>query len=361
MDRRYRFNALPNGRFHDLIVSLDTVDPGFLGWLIRLPEGSRQVVFAVLARVGADFLRPLREGQEPNLPSPEQLTALSPVLKDMRKLRARDLIEKYYGSCPDGFRGALAKTGARPQAGYYPRLYAVFADTKHRQIAKVIRLLPSMDVGRLNILMTLDPIFLWPRFCSKVRDAQQAADLSTALMMIRQIIGGEASDEALATSIRSIGENTSVAEWVESWLHRARRIAYPQLDLGTEWVPLDTGAKMVDAGLRFQNCLRTTDRILDVLKGHKFYFENTRRMTLAEVQAVGPQRFLILAATHTKRNAFVARGMRRETEAAFLAAGVPSLNWKEEGGPWSAVERVPNGFFSLPDDEPFEEFDIETL
>jgi hypothetical protein len=63
MDRRYRFEALPNGRIHDLIVSLDLADPGFLGWLTRLPEGRRQVIYAVMTKVGAEFLRPVQQGQ----------------------------------------------------------------------------------------------------------------------------------------------------------------------------------------------------------------------------------------------------------------------------------------------------------
>jgi hypothetical protein len=358
MDRRYRFEALPNGRFHDLFVSLDKVDPGFLGWIIRLPESRRQVAYAILSNVGAEFLRPNRQGQKPALPNHEQLIALRPVLKDMRELRPRDLLGRHFGSCPDGYLGALRKTECGPQGVlYYPRLYTVFTDPEHKQIAKVIRQLQSMDMARLKILFALDPIFLWPKFCSIVRDAQQAADLSVALVMIRQIIEEEASNEALTASIRSIGENTSVARWVESWLHRAKHIAYPRLDLGSEWVALDTGAKMTEAGLRFQNCLRDTDRIADVLKGRVYYFENRSGAVIAEVQAVGPQRFLMLTGVHTKRNAIVSRGMRRETQKAFLAASVPSLDWTPEDHSWQAIERIPNGLFSLQDFDTLDDLD----
>lgn len=358
MDRRYRFEALPNGRFHDLIVSLDIVDPGFLGWIMRLPEGRRQLIYAVLTTVGAEFLRPIRQSQEPALPNHEQLIALCPVLKDMRELRPRDLLRRHFGSCPDGYLGALRKTEGGPQGRlYYQRLYTVFTSPEHKQIAKVVRQLQSMNAERLKILFALHPIFLWPRFCSKIRDAQQAADLSAALIMIRQITGEEASDDALATSIRSIGENTSVSQWVAGWLSRAKHIAYPQLDLGSEWAPLDTGAKMTEAGLRFQNCLRDTDRIIDVLKGRVYYFENQSRATIAEVRAVGPQRFLMLTGVHTKRNATISRGMRRETQKAFLAASVPSLDWTPEDHSWQAIERIPNGFFSLQDFDTLDDLD----
>src|SRR5688500_98818 len=98
MDRCYRFAALPSGRFHDLIVSLDIVDPGFLGWIMRLPEGRRQLIYAILTNVGAEFLRPIRQSQEPALPNHEQLIALRPVLKDMRELRPRDLLGRHFGS-----------------------------------------------------------------------------------------------------------------------------------------------------------------------------------------------------------------------------------------------------------------------
>ncbi|MFC4172988.1 hypothetical protein ACFOYU_13105 [Microvirga sp. GCM10011540] len=351
----FDFQPLPKGRTHDLVVSLDRVDPGFLGWLTRLPENRRQIMYAVLAKAGADFLRPRRQGQEPTRPSSEQLLALRPVLTDMRQLRAGDLLERWYGSSPDGFLGAVSKTKEGPQGGaYYARLHTVFTDPKHKQIAKIVRLLPTINFGRLNVLMALDPIFLSPGFCSKVRDAQQAADLSTALMLIRQVVGEDASDEALTNSIRSIGENTSVSQWVATWLSRAGHIACPRLNLDPEWQALDSGEKLRDTGLRLQVCLGTAERVIETLKGQKFYYENTRHSMIAEVQAVGPQRFLILAGVHARRNAPVPRRMHREVEEEFLAAGVPSLTSWPEDCPWRAIERIPNGFYDFGIEEDFD-------
>jgi hypothetical protein len=83
----HQFQPLPCGRFHDLIVRLDLVDTGFLGWLVRHPESRRQVIYAVLAKVGAEFLRPQRQGHRATEPSNEQLLALRYVSKDLRKLR----------------------------------------------------------------------------------------------------------------------------------------------------------------------------------------------------------------------------------------------------------------------------------
>ena len=39
MDRRYQFEGLSRGRFHDLIVSFDLTDPGSLGYWIT-PNGA---------------------------------------------------------------------------------------------------------------------------------------------------------------------------------------------------------------------------------------------------------------------------------------------------------------------------------
>jgi hypothetical protein len=206
------------------------------------------------------------------------LTADSPTLQDIQQLRPSDVLRKYYGSCPDGFRGTVSKTKEGPQpGGYYSRIHEVFANPTQKRIANVIRRLPTINTQQLSILMTLDIFFLCPSFSKKVSSVQQAEDLSTALELIRQVVGEEASNDALINSIRNIGENTSVCQWVAGWLARAKYIAYPKLNLGSDWTALNTGHFLAEAGLRFQNCLRNTDRIVDVLKGRKFYFESSRR------------------------------------------------------------------------------------
>lgn len=355
----HQFKPLPSGRFHDLIVRLDLMDAGFLGWLVRLPESRRQVMYAIMAKTCADFLRPRQQGHTATEPSNEQLLALRSVLKDMRQLRPASLLAKYYGSCLDGFCGSVAKTHNGPQSGgYYERLFAIFAEPRHKQIAKVVRQLSSMDVGRLNILMTLDPLFLSPRFAAKVSSAQQAADLTIALGLIRRVVGDEANEVALTNSIRSIAENVTVPMWVSSWLSRAKHITYPQLELRNHWVPLDSGEKLTEAGRRLRVCLGHTDRILDVLRGRNLYYEGTRHSVIAEVQAVGPQRFLVLMGVYGRGNSPVPRGLRREVEAEFLGAGVPSLKWWSEDCPWRAIERIPNGFFDIGLDD---ELDLQGL
>jgi hypothetical protein len=354
-----QFQPLPGGRFHDLIVRLDLVDAGFMGWLVRLPESRRQVVYAVLAKTGAEFLRPIRQGQKPAMPDGAQLVAFSPVLKKLRQLSPADLLKTYYGTCPDGFLGAVAKTQNGPQSGgYYKRLFEVFAEPQHRQITKVVRQLPSMDAGKLNVLVTLDPVFLYPRFASKVASAQQAADLTVALTLIRQVVGESANDAALTNSIRAIAENTTIPMWVSNWLSRAKHIAYPQLALGPDWIALDSGEKLIDAGRRLRVCLGHTDRLLDVFRGRNHYFECIRRSVIAEVQAVGPQRFLVLMGVYGRGNSSIPRGMRREVEAELLNVGVPSLKWWSEDCPWEAVLRLPNGFFDIGLDD---ELDLQGL
>ncbi|WP_201861193.1 hypothetical protein [Microvirga soli] len=340
---------------HDFIVALDIVDAGFLGWLIRLSEHRRQIVFAVLSRVGANIPRTICQSQEVS----EQLLALRPVLADIRQLRSSDLLAKYFGSCPDGFHGAVAKTVSGPQPRlYYETLHTTLSDPEHRQIAKVVRLLPSCDWTRLRILLALHPQFLHPRFAAKVSSVQQAADLATALTLIRQVVGDEASDEALTNSIRSIAENVTVPMWVSNWLSRAKHVAYPQLELGPDWIGLDSGRKLVEAGRRLRVCLGHTDRILDVLRGRNLYYEDLRQSVVAEVQAVGPQRFLVLMGVYGRGNSPIPRGLRREVEAEFLSAGVPSLKWWSEDCPWRAIERIPNAFFDLGLDD---ELDLQGL
>ena len=149
------YQPLPSGRMHDFIVNLDLLDAGFLGWLIRLPERRRQVAFAVLSRAGANIPRTIRQSREVSQPACEQLLALHPVITDTRQLRSGDLLAKYFGSCPDGFVGAVEKTKVGPQHRlYYESLHAVFSDPGHRKIAKVIRQLSSCDWTKLSHYLT---------------------------------------------------------------------------------------------------------------------------------------------------------------------------------------------------------------
>ncbi len=341
MEKRYRYSSIREGRFLDLILALDEIDPGFAGWLMRLPNERQQVMFAVLAKAANEVLSvrcPPRElvrrvrGMSPRL----QL-----LTQGMRRDRCHDLIAAHYGTCPDGLLGAFRKTDGGPQGGaYYLRLHALFAQATNKALIKIVRQLESLDLQRLNVLTSLDPIFLIPRFVAKVGTPQQAQDLTAALRLIRESVGERANDDALRASISSLGEKTLLSEWIASWLYRAERIPDPSLPLGPDWVALTTGRMITDAGRRYRNCLQGPRQMIRALRGQSHFYENRRLNLIAEVKAVGPERYLVLEGVHGPGDMYVLPSLRKQVRADFTAVGIPHEHWRPAECPWEPVARL---------------------
>jgi hypothetical protein len=330
-------------------VRLESIAVGTYGGFLRLPKDRQQVMLAVLAKAARHLLmfkspRTTRSGID------RDLIAIKPLVASMRRAKSRELIAEHYGSVPEGFLGALSKTSGPQTVIYYDLLFNTFVDPRNQTVALVVKQLPELDLNRLLTLLELDPVFLRPRFALKVKNEAEAKALNVTLGLIRQVVGGAANDEALRQSIRDMGERTPLATWASNWLRRVPQISYPALSLGDHWLPLDSGAKLTEAGLRLQLCVGTPSRIIGVLKGERFYFEYSKRGVIAEIQAIGPQRHLVLAGVHLAGNGIVPRVLRTEVERQFLAAGVPGLDSWPEDCPWRMVERVCRHEFPHTDD-----------
>lgn len=83
----HRYQPIPAGRLLDLAVEIDVRDPGFIGFILRMPRRRRQAAFAAMFRhlrvsgsdhVGGDEVLKLSDG--------------------IRRMKARELIEAHYGT-----------------------------------------------------------------------------------------------------------------------------------------------------------------------------------------------------------------------------------------------------------------------
>lgn len=337
MGERQRLYNL-DGWAADFAAQIDILDPGYFGHLMRLPLGFRQIAVAVMAA-----------HVQPELPGPSNTGDHSAAedipgyqLKEMAQaIRAqspRRLLSDAYGSCPDGFIGALAKIGplAQPKQ-FYRRLHDLFSAPDKRQIANVARQFRRFDAMTLDLLEVLDPLFLVPRFAEQVASVQEALDLTQALLIIRQSCS-RATDEALDASIRH--HRGSIPQWIERWISAADRIPFPPHDLGHEFVPLDTAAKMADAGRRYTNCLRSSAIIVRVLHGMTRFWEHTRYNVIVEAQSVGPSLGWAYATIHMPRNGFPAFEIAEKVENHFLSVGFGSLSWEPRSSSWEAFSRL---------------------
>ncbi|WP_029032397.1 hypothetical protein [Salinarimonas rosea] len=329
---------LPAGRLHDLIVSLDLIDAGFLGFVLRLSSLRQQAAFAVLSR----HVPPIRE-RKPNL---DHLTSVLPVAADVRRLHPRDLIEKHLGACPDGLLGSLAKTKRGPQgSAYYARLHRAVSDPASAEVAKVIRQADWLDRHRLDALLTLEPVFLCPRFALKVRCRNHANDLNTALRLIKASVPGVTESDLRASVQASV---SGPSRWVLRWLRRAV-VPFPDLALPACWKPLNSGSALYAAGTRMRVCLTEPQALFAVLQRRKLYFEDRSRALIAEVRAVGKKPIYLLASVHGYRNGYVNEALRNEVGKTFSNAGIYAWD-HEPPSPWDACERLICGLASLEDE-----------
>ncbi|GGK46130.1 hypothetical protein [Salinarimonas ramus] len=337
----HQHHPLPAGRLHDLIVAIDGLDAGFLGFVLRLSNGRQQAAFAVLSR----HLPPIRERK----PSLDHLTSVLPFAADVRRLHPRDLIEKHLGSCPDGFVGALAKTKRGPQgSAYYARLHRALSDPASEEVAKVIRQADWLDHHRLDALLTLDPVFLCPRFALKVRCRNHAEDLNTALRLFKANVPGVTESDLRASVQASIN---GPSRWVLRWLRRAV-VPVPDFAfaLPTCWKPLNSGSALYSAGTRNRVCLSEPQALFPVLQRRKLYFEDRSRSLIAEVRVVGKKSVYILAGVHGPKNGLVKQSIRDEVGRDFASsAGIYAWD-HEPPSAWDAVERLVCGLASLEDE-----------
>jgi hypothetical protein len=326
-----------DGWASDLAAHIDMLDPGYFGHIVRLSPGFRQVAFAVMAATAPSDL-PGTSDKADHSVADDVPNILKEMAQAIRTQSPRRLLIKAFGSCPDGFLGALAKIGpmAQPKQFYW-RLHDLFCAPDKRQMADVARQFRRFDAVKLEILAALDPLFLVPRFAEQVASVQEAMDLTEALSVIRNSCS-RATDESLDTSIRH--HRGSISKWIKRWLSAADRIPFSPHDLGHEFVPLDTARKMADAGRRYENCLRSSTMIIRVLRGMTRFWEMPRCGVIVEAQATGPATGWCWAAIHMPRNGFPSFETAGEVENHFLGAGFGSLNWEPQAPSWDSLSRL---------------------
>jgi hypothetical protein len=343
MVRQRQFQHL-SGWAGDLAAYIDVLDPGFYGYLVRRPIALKQVTFACMATKVR--LKQLGDETEIEYPPDAELRALSETI---RTQSPRKLLMEVFGSCRDGFAGAMNKIGHAAQPpGFYLKLHTILSDPGRRQIGNVIRQLRHLDAETLDVIEALDPLFLVPRFIDKVCSIQDARDLTQALALIKQHCR-RATDEALDESIRH--SDGPLSKWIEKWIMAADRLPKPPLDPGPDFVLLDTGPKMVEAGIRYRNCLNSLDKVVRALRGKAFYWEHPQHKVIVEAKAIGPEPVWAYTRIHVFDNGSAPVRIGKEIEQQFLRAGFTSLEWEPEETPWGAVDRLAQRLFSLDDSD----------
>lgn len=235
----------------EYIAVVEAKEPGRLWRLMHAAPPRRQAVFAALAILDAQ-------------PSSVGLEVLRRLLDDGLKLAPRDLLERSFGSCPDGMAGALGKLGFAPlSAVRYRQLRELFEGSAPNQLirAQAIRQMAHLDDGIIEAALTLDADLLSPRVLMKVTSGRAAEKTNAQARLIRQVCTGETS-LTLRAAI-SADEDRGWPGWFTKKLEKADN-PFPH-DLPTDTDPEFERVSPRNAqkiGAEFKNCLGRSERVL---------------------------------------------------------------------------------------------------
>jgi hypothetical protein len=265
-----------SGSYLETACLFDAACPGFLNRVFYASNLRRAAIFAALAEIkldGIDKAVSRLRSLAPTFCDPH-LDIWAQGARALLTLRAREVIQAFYGSVPDGFLGLLARVGAGPlPRGIYRLAHGLYADPQHRQRSKLLRQMPGrISADMIETAARLDPVLLHHHVLQRVHDLRQVETVNAALALIRALVP-LANDEALHRSLNGLGvSDKDMARWIERWLRRATRLPYaPPIPANDPDLCVLIGLDLVGLGRRFHNC--GADRAGHVAAGLRCYLE----------------------------------------------------------------------------------------
>ncbi|GJD66243.1 hypothetical protein [Methylobacterium frigidaeris] len=248
--------------------------------------------------------------------------------------KPREIVEAIFKTAPDGFLGLLRRLGADPlpDPTLYRELHRLFSSRDPADRARVLVLRQSpgtISPMQIAIVMALDPVLLHPRFVRKIETLREARDLNAALSYVRAHCS-TATEEAVRQSVSSFPEKKIVEAFVLGWARRFDRLPFPLAVHDPSLVVLDTGAALVSAGRRYDNCLAS--KVPEVLVGRKLYVEvrlGAGRGVIAELRRTS--RCWVLRMLHQRGNGRVPRDLAVAVRGKLAAHGIAIYDQPSNG------------------------------
>lgn len=213
------------------IVALDSVRPGFAGYMLRAGIERRQVVAAFLAAT------------EPTNHANEEVVHILMVGGHSAILRLA------YEHVPTGFRSALAKCGAQAhEHEFYPRLWDLLTHGPQHVITAIHRA-PKLDPDRLSIITGLPVDLSDSRISVKIKDRAQAADIVLAVDLL------ERRGLDRAGIIEALRRSTNIGNTIKRWSLRMRFPVGP-IRACDGYRPIVNGLDLAATAKRYRNCSR---------------------------------------------------------------------------------------------------------
>jgi hypothetical protein len=320
-EHRKTFRARHYSAFYlDRAVALDCSSPGFLASSFFFPPLKRQAIFLAFAVI--EWKSPQEAGARVAAAAPSVchagLDSLAIIARALTVLRSRAILRAVLGTVPDGLCGMLARLGMDPIAPIPSRYHALLqmftsAMPEDRARVKLLGQMPGkIDPKHISLIRVLDPMFLLPDLIPKIGTLETAYGLRHAVQHL-QTHCSAATDEALRQSVQQIG-GKRLKDWLRDWAVRFDSLPHPvPWEDDDQLIILKTGAAMVEAGQRFNNCLGS--KCTEVIMGRRLY---------AQYRPPGGAQGLIVELRHTSGGWFLEQLYARSNKriAATMAADV---------------------------------------
>lgn len=313
----------------DIAMFLDDRVPSFVARSFRWGALKRQAAYYVMAEIASGVPIPelaLRFAHQAPFTASDPLTRIGTVLDG---LRAREIMRAMIGEVPAGLLGTMERLGVAPMSD--PRLYRTLTrlyrplDQTDRCRTRVLaQLKGALKGGQIEAISVLDPVLLHANILLRTADGAEARKLNLALAYIRSHCSA-ATDTALRQSIERIPPDLVLRKWVSRWAARFDGLPQSALDLGAEpsLVLIRSGAALVDAGRRYQNCLAS--KVGEVITG-RYAFAEYRSSeagapgVLAELRCTS--RGFVLDALYAHRNGMVRKDLAATVRTKLARCGV---------------------------------------
>ncbi len=324
-----KFAARPfSGKYLQVAVDIDASYPGHLRTALHGSDLARQTRFVAYAEIvsgDAAALANRFDGAEASSAIGNTEADQAVIGRALAALTPREIVQAIFKTAPDGFLGLLRRLGAEPlpDPALYRELHRLFASRDPADRARVLVLRQSpgtISPTQIAIVLALDPVLLHPRFIHKIETLREARDLTDAFAYIRAHCSS-ATDEAIQQSVSSFPEHKIVEAFVRRWARRFDRLPFPLKIDDPFLVVLNTGAALVDAGRRYDNCLAT--KIPEVLVGRNLYVEvrfGAGRGVIAELRRTS--KFWVLQMLHYRGNGRVPQDLAAIVRSKLAAHGV---------------------------------------
>jgi hypothetical protein len=290
------------------------VAPGLLRRGISGGEQPRQAIFAALA------LEAISAAEDKEVATNRQdTTSWANLLRDASP---REIIKASYGTCPDGFLGALGRIGPKPLR--YPRSYAdlhrLFSEPVHKHRASALRHVGQITDSTIQIVMALRAPFTTHCIISRLRHIGEAQAFMDAVEIV-QSINTQATDEAILDAAKALRPETRLNTLIDRLVKRADILPPCPIPEDDEVRGFKTAAEVIATSRRMQNCLHR--KLKGLLEGYSNYCL-FRGEVIMEFARLSTGSYLFVGC-HARQNGPVADEIEDAAKEKAATHGIPHV------------------------------------